>query len=200
VALLDLSEALMQSGQNQRAAELLKTGPGDDPLLLYQGGEFEKALALDPDMAQAHNEWGEQLASAGQMDRAEAEFRAALSAEPDLPAAQSNLGHALAGRGELGEAAWYFERAVRHNPNDADTHVNYATTLMGLKRPDEALREYDAALKLRPDFGLAHVSAAVILGARGDLAAARIHLEQAAKDSDANIRQRAVQMLSRLPR
>jgi predicted CXXCH cytochrome family protein len=197
VVLLDLSEALMQSGQTQRAAELLKAAPAD-PLLLYQAGQFEKALALDPDMSQAHNEFGEQLANEGRIDRAEAEFRAALSIEPDLPAAQSNLGHVLAARGALDEAAWYFARAVQRNPKDPDTHVNYAATLLGLKRPEEALREFDAALKLRPDFGLAHLNSAAILANRGDLAAARTHLQQALKDPDPAIRQRATQLLNRL--
>jgi Tfp pilus assembly protein PilF len=200
VVLLDLSEALMQTGQRRRASELLKQGAGDDPLLLYQSGQYEKALALDPDMAQAHNEWGEQLATDGQLPKAEAEFRAALAIEPDLPAAQSNLAHALASRGELGEAAWYFERALRRNPKDADAHANYAATLLGLKRPDDALREFDAALKLRPDFGLAHLNAAAIQASRGDISAARDHLLKAARDSDAEIRQRAAQMLTRLPR
>jgi Tfp pilus assembly protein PilF len=196
VALLDMSEALSETKQPERAAELLKQGGGDDPLLWYQAGMYEKALALDPDFAVAHNEWGEQLASAGQMDRAEAEFRAALKSEPDLPAAQSNLGHVLAARGDLAQAAWYFERTVRRSPNDADAHANYAATLRGLGRPADALRELDAALKIRPDFGLAHLNAAEILAARGDAAGAHAHLLQAVKDADPEIRRRASQRLS----
>lgn len=196
VALLDMAVALSQTGQPQRASELLKQGAGDDPLLWYQAGMFEKALALDPDLAVAHNEWGEQLAAAGRMDRAEAEFRAALRSEPDLPAAQSNLGHVLAARGDLAQAAWYFERAVRRSPGDADTHVNYAATLRGLNRPADALREFDAALRIRPNFGLAHINAAEILASQGDAAAARIHLLQASKDEDPEIRRRAAQRLN----
>ena len=181
---------------NTAASELLKQNAGDDPLLWYQAGEFEKALALDPDLAVAHNEWGEQLAGAGQMQRAEEEFRAALRSEPDLPAAQSNLGHVLAERGDLPQAAWYFERAVRRSPKDADAHLNYAATLRGLNRPAEALREFDAALKIRPNFGLAHLNAAEILMSQGNAAAAHVHLLQAVKDPDPEIRQRATQRLN----
>ncbi len=197
VALLDLAEALSEIGQPQRAADLLQKENSDDPLFWYQAGMFEKALALDPDLAAAHNERGEQFATAGQMDRAEGEFRAALRSEPDLPAAQSNLGHLLAARGDLAQAAWYFSRAVRRSPNDADTHLNYAVTLRGLNRQDEALRECNAALRIRPNFGLAHLNAAEILSARGDRAAAHIHLLQAARDDDPDVRRRATSELNR---
>jgi Flp pilus assembly protein TadD len=181
---------------NAATPELLKQSAGDDPLLWYQAGEFEKALALDPDLAIAHNDLGEQLAGAGQMQRAEEEFRAALRSEPDLPAAQSNLGHVLAERGDLAQAAWYFQRAVRRSPKDADLHVNYAATLRGLNRPDEALRELEAALKLKPAFGLAHLNIAEILMAKGDAAGARAHLLQAAKNEDPEVRRRATQRLN----
>jgi predicted CXXCH cytochrome family protein len=205
VALLDLAGALTQSGQNARAAEVLKRGLAaglSDPLLWYQLGlaaddasAFAKALALDPGMAEAHEGLGGLLAGSGDLARAESEFRDALRIEPDMPAAQSDLGHALAARGALPEAAWYFERAVRRSPNDADARVNFAATLTGLNRPDDALREIQAALKLRPDFGLAHLNAAAILAARGDAAGARAHLLQAAKDPDPEIRRRAEEKL-----
>jgi Tfp pilus assembly protein PilF len=195
-ALLDMAEALTETKQPERGAELLNKAGSDDPLLWYQAGMFEKALALDPDLAVAHNELGEQMAAAGQMNRAETEFRAALQSEPDLPSAQSNLGLVLAERGNLPEAAWYFERAVRRSPQDADVHANYAATLRGLSRPDDALREFEAALKIRPNFGLAHLNAAEILMTQGKADAARTHLLQAAKDQDPEIRQRATQRLN----
>ena len=189
-ALLDLIAA-----QDPRALDLAKRSTSDDPLLWLQAGLYQKALALDPDLAAAHNGLGEQFAAAGQVDRAEAEFRAALRSEPDLNDAQSNLGHVLAERREFGEAAWYFERAVRRNPKDADTLVNYAVTLMGLNRNDDALRELEAALKIRPDFGLAHLNAADILKAKGDAIGARAHLLKAASDPDPEIRRRAAEKL-----
>jgi tetratricopeptide (TPR) repeat protein len=201
IAVLDLAEALTQLKQPERAAklleaELLKKDTSDDPLLWYQAGMYEKALALDPDLAAAHNARGEQLAGAGDLERAEAEFRAALRSEPDLPAAQSNLGHVLAARRDLPEAAWYFARAVRRLPNDADAHVNYGATLRGLNRLDEARRELAAALKIRPDFGLAHLSLGDLLATQGDLAGARPHWQEAAKDADAAVRSRAIQRLN----
>ncbi len=55
-----------------------------DPLLWYQldltahdPGAFEKALALDPGMAEAHDGLGELLAGSGDLARAESQFREA---------------------------------------------------------------------------------------------------------------------------
>jgi tetratricopeptide (TPR) repeat protein len=201
VTLLDLAGALTQAGQSGRAVEALQRGLKaglSDPLLWYQLGlaaqdpsAFVKALAMDPEMAEAHDALGEAMAGSGDLGRAEGEFREALRIQPDLPTAQSNLGHVLAARGELPEAARYFAQAVRRVPNDADVHVNFAATLLGLGRRDDALREIEAALKLRPNFGLAHLNAAEILNGRGDKADARAHLLQAARDPDPEIRRRA---------
>jgi tetratricopeptide (TPR) repeat protein len=208
VALVDLAGALTHSGDNAAAVEVLKRGLAaglSDPLLWYQLGlashepaALEKALTLDPDMADAHNELGELLAGRGDLAKAENEFRDALCIEPDMPSAQSNLAHALAARGKLPEAAWYFERVVRRAPKDAEVRVNFAATLAGLNRLDDALREIQAALKLRPDFGLAHLNAAEILTKRGDPAGAKAHLLRAANDPDEEVRRRARAILGAL--
>ncbi len=201
VALVDLASALTESGQNARAVEVLKralTAGLSDPLFWYQLGvaaHDPNAFSNAPDLSEAHDSLGELLAGSGDLARAESEFREALRIEPDMPSALGNLGHVLAARGNLQEAAWYFQKAVRRNPNDADTRVNFAATLTGLNRQDDALRELQAALKLRPGFGLAHLNAAAILAARGDAAAARVHLLQAAKDPDPEIRRRAQEKL-----
>jgi predicted CXXCH cytochrome family protein len=201
VALLDLASALTESGQNAHAVEVLKRGLAaglSDPLLWYQLGLATRdpsAFSQAPDLSEAHDSLGELLAGSGDLARAEREFREALRIEPDMPSALSNLGHALAARGNLQEAAWYFQKAVRRSPKDADTRVNYSATLVALNHPDDALQELQAALKLRPNFGLAHLNAAAILAARGDAAAARVHLLQAAKDPDPKIRRRAEEKL-----
>ena len=208
VALVDLAGALTQSGENAAAAEVLQRGLTaglSDPLLWYQLGlathdsaALAKAVTLDPDMAEAHNELGELLADGGDLAKAESEFREALRIEPDMPSAQSNLAHALAARGNLPEAAWYFERVIRRVPKDAEVRVNFAATLAGLNRPNDALREIQAALQLRPDFGLAHLNAAELLMKRGDAAGAKAHLLRAANDPDEEIRRRAQEMLRAL--
>jgi Flp pilus assembly protein TadD len=101
----------------------------------------------------------------------------------------------LAGLSKFAEAQTQAEAAVRADAKSADAHNFLGSLLARRGEPDSALREFLEAARLRPDFGLAHLNAAGILAAKGDTAAARGHLQQAAGDSDPGIRQRARQLL-----
>jgi predicted CXXCH cytochrome family protein len=177
VALLNLADALTQAGQPTRAISLLnhalKVAP-NDALLWYQLGiahssrergaepeteaiaAFEKAVTLDPDLAEAHNLLGAALAGKGELDRAEKELLSALRVNPDLPDALGNLGHLLATRGDLAQAAFYLARSVQLKPDDAEARTNYAVTLAGLNRFEEAQRQIEAAVKTDPRSPDAH--------------------------------------------
>jgi Flp pilus assembly protein TadD len=109
VVTLNLAGALTDAGQGTRAAALLwyqlgvthtKADREDQAI-----AAFEKAVALDPGMAAAHNLLGGALAGSGDLDRAGKEFELALQIKPDLPEALGNLGHLLAANRD-------FERAV----------------------------------------------------------------------------------------
>jgi tetratricopeptide (TPR) repeat protein len=52
---------------------------------------FRLGLALNPGVADAHNNLGVALASLGQIDEALAHFREALAIQPDYADAQENL-------------------------------------------------------------------------------------------------------------
>ncbi len=130
VALLDLASALTEAGDTKRATDVLnrgvKTAP-NDPLLWYQLGlagsdigAVEKAVALDPGMADGYNLLGTLLADKGDFNRAMTAWRSALRVEPDMPDAQGNLAHLLAANRDLPQAEYYFARAIRLKPNDAD--------------------------------------------------------------------------------
>ncbi len=68
---------------------------------------YERALALRPVVAEAHNDLGTLLAQDGDLDGAIARFRQALAATPEYPDALNNLGYALllTGREAEGTAA-----------------------------------------------------------------------------------------------
>ncbi len=80
-------------GDVQTAAGMLNTS-----LRLHQSGDFRgsidaarKALELERDYAEAHNNIAANLASLRQWDEAIAEAREALRLEPDFPLAKNNL-------------------------------------------------------------------------------------------------------------
>jgi len=166
VILLDLAAALSQSGNTKAAAEALTRGvksAPDEPLLWYQLGlatagieAFQKAIALDPFLADAYNQMGSLRAEAGDFDGALSAWRNALRIEPDMPDAQGNLAHLLAAQRNMPEAEYYFQRAIRLKPNDADIRVNYAVTLASLNKFPEARAQALAAVKADPKSADAH--------------------------------------------
>ena len=85
------------------AADLAKKGEYARP---FRSGP--RPLAMSPDDARAHNNFGQTLAHAGKTDAAIAEFRKAVAAKPQYPEAQNNLAIALAGAGHTTEAIEHY--------------------------------------------------------------------------------------------
>ena len=65
---------------------------------------YERALAMQPDLAEASNDLGTLLAEGGDLPAAIARFRAALATTPEYPDALNNLGYALLLTGEPSQA------------------------------------------------------------------------------------------------
>jgi cytochrome c-type biogenesis protein CcmH/NrfG len=85
----------------------------NDPLLWYQLGlptgsipAYEKAVALDPLLADAWTVLGTSRATAEDLPKAQSAFRSALKAEPDHPDALGNLAHLLSAGGDLPQAEY----------------------------------------------------------------------------------------------
>ena len=122
-------------------------------------GEFEKAIALDPDYALAHAELAivtGLLSGYGDLTDTEAIVRAtphakrAMTLDPTLAEANAATGYLLWRRWDLEEALTHFEKATQINPNYAIVHNWMAIILEDLGRYDEAFLMQQAALKLDP--------------------------------------------------
>ncbi|HEY2137100.1 MAG TPA: tetratricopeptide repeat protein [Xanthobacteraceae bacterium] len=85
-----------------------------------------RAVALKPDVAEAHNDHGVILAANGRFDEASACFEKAVRLKPDYLEARNNLGHALRQLGRLDAAVAQFERAAKIAPASAPAHFTLA--------------------------------------------------------------------------
>lgn len=117
-----------------RAAVLEGSEP-DEAIAVYQ-----QALALDPELAEAHLNLGRLLHERGDFPAAERHYVQALSARPDDPLAAFNLGVVLQDQGKLEPAVAAYERALAEDPALADAHYNLAGVYEALGQEQAALR------------------------------------------------------------
>jgi DNA-binding transcriptional MerR regulator len=101
---------------------------------------YQRALALQPDFAEAHVNLGRLLHESGDLPFAEQHYRAALLLRPGDATAQFNLGVVLEDLGRSKEALEMYEVTVRSVPSHADAHFNAA-------RLYDRAGQYEAALR-----------------------------------------------------
>ena len=85
--------------------------------------EFERAIALDPGFADAHNDLGVVYARLGRYPEATAEFRRAIELLPQESSPRSNLAWALFLTGVRTEAEESARRAIQLSPDNAPAHM-----------------------------------------------------------------------------
>ena len=138
---------------------------------------LERALALEPDLAEANNDLGALLARGGDLDAAIARFRAALASTPDYPDALNNLGYALLLTGRDDEARSLYERALALQPDFPEALNNLGLLFGRGGDMDRAERYFRDALRRRPDYGEAANNLALVLVSRQQVDAAAALLE-----------------------
>lgn len=184
-----LGAVLRETKQFGRAAAVLKRavnlGSGDastwhllGQVYLAQGKTsdaviaFEKSLALDPDLPEAHNNLGAIFAGSGDAAGAERQFREAMRIQPDLGQARRNVANILALNHDLQQAAYYFESAIRLKPDYATARYDYARILSEVGKTSEAEKQVQAALQTNPNLAEAHELNGILRVSRGDMAGA----------------------------
>jgi serine/threonine protein kinase/tetratricopeptide (TPR) repeat protein len=139
----------------------------------------QKALALEPELAEAHVARGLAVSLRKQFDEAEREFEIALKLDPKLFDAAYSYGRALQSAGRFQEAAKMFERASALRPEDYQAPGFLAQALGSLGLVEErdaglrrALKLMEDRLELNPDDARAANLAAAFLARLGDLSKA----------------------------
>ncbi len=113
---------------------------------------YETAIALKPDLVEAHNNRGNVLAGLNRRDEALASYGRAIVLRPDFAEAHDNRGVTLYELGRYDEALASHERALTLKPDRPAALNNRANALHALKRHDEALASYGRAIALDPDY------------------------------------------------
>ncbi|HEX7920493.1 MAG TPA: tetratricopeptide repeat protein [Bradyrhizobium sp.] len=128
-----------QTGRSQRGVDLIR-----------------RAISLNGDVADAHNNLGNALRDLRRLDDALASFDRATALKPDLAPALYNRGLTLAELGRHEEAIASYDRVIALVPDHADAHRNRGATLRKLERLEGALASLDRAVALEPNDAGAH--------------------------------------------
>ncbi len=117
-----------------------------------------KAIALDPDLAEAHVARGVALSNRGDVAEATASFERALSVDSNNFDAHLAFARFHVTQGNLEESVPLFERAVDLNPDDWQSPMLVDSVLMALNREAEAeryarigIKRAEEALRLHPE-------------------------------------------------
>jgi Tfp pilus assembly protein PilF len=85
--------------------------------------ELERAIAIDTDFAEAHDDLGVLYACLGRYPQAAVEFRRAMELVPEESLPYSNLAWVLLAIGQRDEAETNVRRAIQLSPDNASAHL-----------------------------------------------------------------------------
>lgn len=149
-ALALYNEAVHRAPDNAVALQLLgvATAQSGDP----GRGEalLRRAIALNPDPPQFHNNLGKVLGEQGRWEEAVVHHRRATELGPRYADAWSGLGVALQKTGDLAAAEAAFRRAIAHAPNEVRALTELGCMLHGQGRLAEAAAWLDQAIRYAP--------------------------------------------------
>jgi len=154
----------------------------------------EKALSIDPNLAEAHAASGVALANSGKRTEAAAAFERALELDPASFDANLSFARFCVTDGNLDRAVALFTRALEIQPDDSQPPLLIQTVLRSMGRLEEAeryarlgVKRAEEALRIYPESARPAQGAACALAALGEKEAAIAMMERAlAIDPDDN--------------
>ncbi|MDA9403457.1 O-linked N-acetylglucosamine transferase, SPINDLY family protein [Bradyrhizobium sp. CCBAU 45389] len=130
----------------------------------YQEAEIllSRAVAVDPQSADAHMSRGVALNKLRRHDEACESYRKALALRPNFAVALSNLGNASVNL-DLQQALECYDKALAIDGNLAEAHNGRGWVLCRLRNYDEAIASLNRALSIKFDYASALANRAIAL-------------------------------------
>jgi tetratricopeptide (TPR) repeat protein len=113
--------------------------------------QYQEAIDIDPDFAEANCNLGDALIQNGQMDEAIIHFQKAIDIQPDFAGAHSDLGGALLQKGQVDEAIAHLQKAINIQPDLAGAHNNLGYALLQKGQVREAIGHFQKSLEIQPN-------------------------------------------------
>ena len=119
----------------------------------YKGAiaDYDSAIRLKPDYADAYNNRGVAKDDLGQHFAAIADYDSAIRLKPDYANAYNNRGVAKGNLGQHFAAIADYDTAIRLKPDDATAYYNRGNAKDDLGQHFAAIADFDTAIRLKPD-------------------------------------------------
>ncbi|MEL7472610.1 MAG: tetratricopeptide repeat protein [Planctomycetota bacterium] len=143
--------------------------------------EFERAIAINPELTVAYLGAGEIYRERGDYPAAEGLFREATRRTPRSYDAHYNLALTLQFMERLTEAVRSYLRALSINPDAFDANLNIATVYLELSEPAQATPYAEKAVALQPGSAEARINLAAASAALGNHERSVVEYQQAAE-------------------
>ena len=111
-------------------------------------GSYGRAIALKPDLAEAHSNLGNTLQELGRLDEAVDSLSQAITLKPDLAEAHNNLGVTLQKLGRLDEAVASYLEATALKTDYVEAYVNLGIAIKNLRFNSSNPKLYPPLLQL----------------------------------------------------
>lgn len=147
-------------------------------------GLAQKALQLDPELAEAHLSLGIALASSYDWTDAEKELGAALELNPNLALAYDASAWVCVVQGRFDEASAKQKIALELDPLNPFLNDSLGWYLYWARRYDDAMKQLRDSIDLFPNDAFAHFTIGCCLLKEGHLPEARAELQKAAQLDD----------------
>lgn len=128
---------------------------------------FRDAIALAPNLPEAHLNLGWLMESDGRMQQAEAYYLRAIDLDPFLLQARLNFGTLLMEQKRFADAELHCRYATAIEPESPAALSNLGVLLASTRREKEAEQSYRTALAIDPDYLKAHFNLAYLLLRQG---------------------------------
>lgn len=189
-SMLELSVVAPDSAQMHQllAHEQLKQGNKNKAI-----EEYQKAIAINPNLPSVHYELAEVLNSATDppiKKQAIAQYRIALQQNPNDEKSLCKLADYAAQNGDEKQAYADYLKATQLEPTDADAKLGLAKILLDMNKPSEALPLVEDAVRLEPTDPVAHYRLSTLYKKVGRMEDARreVQLYKGYKDAKEKLR------------
>jgi tetratricopeptide (TPR) repeat protein len=118
--------------------------------------DYNKALEINPESADAYNNRGAAYDKKGNYDQAIADCNKALQINPESAEAYNNRGIAYDGKGNFNQAIADYNKALEINPKYADAYNNRGAAYQGKGNYDQAIADCNKALEINPEYAHAY--------------------------------------------